>query len=74
MDAKAKTVETPIGDFPFPMDPAFTDHLANCKTDEDLFKLVECNGFINPDAFTEINARGLYFKYKKWKEEEDRIQ
>ena len=37
------------------------------KTDEDLFKLVEENGFINPDAFTELNARGLYNKYQDWK-------
>lgn len=49
------------------MNPAFSKTLENCKTDEDLFKLVEKNGFINPDAFTELNARGLYHKYQEWK-------
>ena len=68
MKAKAKYVETPVGKFPFPMNPAFSEILENCKTDEDLFKLVENeNGFTNPDAFTELNARGLYHKYQEWK-------
>lgn len=67
MEAKAKYVKTPVGKFPFPMNPAFSKTLENCKTDEDLFKLVEKNGFINPDAFTELNARGLYHKYQEWK-------
>lgn len=67
MKAKAKFVKTPVGRFPFPMNPGFTSILKDCKIDEDLFRLVEPNGFINPDAFTELNARGLYFKYKEWK-------
>ena len=60
-------METPYGYFPAPMSPAFTTALAKCEKDEDLFALVEENGFINPDAFNEVNARGLYFKYKEWK-------
>ncbi len=68
MKAKSKTIKTPIGLFSFPMNPGFTQILDNCKSDEDLFKLVEKNGFINPDAFTELNARGLYNEYKKWKQ------
>ena len=71
MEAKSKHVETPIGNYPFPMNPLFTETLKNCQTDEDLFKLVEPNGFINPDAFTEIQSRGLYFKYKEWKKNND---
>ena len=67
MKAKSKTIKTPIGLLKYPMNPGFTQILDNCKSDEDLFKLVEKNGFINPDAFTELNARGLYFEYKKWK-------
>ena len=69
MKAKSKFVKTPVGKFPFPMNPAFSGTLEKCKTNEDLFKLVQENGFINPDAFTELNARGLYFEYKKWKNE-----
>lgn len=66
MEAKSKFVETPVGKFSFPMNPAFSKILENCETDEDLFKLVKENGFINPDAFTEVNARGLWYKYKEW--------
>ena len=67
MKPKAKFVQTPVGPFNFPMNPGFNQTLEKCQTDEDLFKLVENNGFINPDAFTELNARGLYHKYKEWK-------
>jgi hypothetical protein len=67
MKAKAQHVKTPVGNFPFPMNPAFSKTLENCTTDEDLFELVEENGFINPDAFTELNARGLYQKYREWR-------
>lgn len=70
MEAKSKYVNTPVGKFPYPMAPGFTKELAKCKTDEDLFKLVEEKGFINPDAFTEVNTRGLYSKYKQWKEDQ----
>ncbi len=72
MKAKATHVQTPVGKFPFPMNPGFTKILSECKTDEDLFKLVEPNGFINPDAFTELQARGLYHKYQDWKKSEPR--
>ena len=68
MEQKAKKVSTPIGDFKFPMNPAFTKQLEGCKTIEDLFELCEKNGFINPDAFAEICARGLTVEYKQWKE------
>lgn len=69
MEAKAKYVKTPVGKFPFPMNPSFTNTLAKCKTNEDLFNLVEEKGFINPDAFTELNKRGLYTQYQKWKQQ-----
>ena len=71
MIAKARFIKTPVGKFPFPMNPAFSKTLGNCKTDEDLFRLVEEKGFINPDAFTELNARGLYSKYKEWKNQQN---
>lgn len=41
--------------------------MTKCKTNEDLFNLVEEKGFINPDAFTELNASGLYEEYQEWK-------
>lgn len=69
MKAKAKIVKTPAGNFPFPMNPGFKKTLEKCSTNEDLFKLVEDNGFINPDAFTELNARGLYYDYQQWKKD-----
>ena len=68
MKSIAKTVNTPAGKFPFPMNPAFKEDLALCQTNEDLFELVEWHGFINPDAFTEVMARGLVPDYEKWKE------
>lgn len=67
MESKAKKVQTPVGNFPFPMNPAFTKHLDKCKNNEDLFNLVEENGFINPDAFTELSARHLVQEYRNWK-------
>jgi len=74
MKAQAKVVKTPVGDIPWPMNPAFSKTLENCKNDEDLFNLVEENGFINPDAFTEVLARGLSCKYKGWKKQKGREQ
>ena len=67
MKAKAKFIKTPVGPFSFPMNPGFTKVLESCQTNEDLFKLVEPRGFINPDAFAELEARGLYHEYKNWK-------
>ncbi len=67
MKAKAISVKTPVGHFPFPTNPGFNQTLSKCETNEDLFKLIEENGFINPDAFTELNARGLYLEYQEWK-------
>lgn len=67
MKAQAKVVKTPVGDIPWPINPAFSKTLEICKNDEDLFNLVEEKGFINPDAFTEVLARGLFCKYKVWK-------
>jgi len=69
MKPKAKYVDTPVGSFSFPMNPRFLNKLDACKTNENLFMLVEHKGFINPDAFTEIVARGLGNEYKKWKNE-----
>lgn len=68
----AKTVNTPAGKFPFPMNPAFKEDLELCQTNEDLFELVEWHGFINPDAFSEVMARGLISDYKKWKKLKDK--
>ena len=68
MKPKAKVVKTPVGLFPFPMNPAFKDRLKACKTNEDLFQLIEENGFINPDAFAELQARNLVAEYADWKE------
>lgn len=69
MKPVAKTIKTPVGYFPAPFSPAFASKLEQCNSNEDLFALVEEKGFINPDAFNEVNARGLYFEYKKWKDE-----
>ena len=66
MKAKARFVNTPVGPFKFPLDPAFTRILEKCETNEDLFKLVEVDGFINPDAFTELLARDLIDEYNVW--------
>jgi hypothetical protein len=67
MKPTATHVKTPVGPFPYPMAPGFAKQLEACKTNEDLFALVEENGFINPDAFTELIAMGLTSEYKKWK-------
>lgn len=62
-----KTAPTPIGNIPAPMSPRFEKDLEKCETNEDLFEIVEDNGFINPDAFNEVCARGLYIDYQQWK-------
>ena len=68
MKPKAKVVQTPFGSMPFPLSPRFLDALSKCQTNEDLFSIVEENGFINPDAFAELSARHLVNDYEKWKE------
>ena len=67
MKPVAEYSSTPIGIFKFPLNSAFLELLDKCETDEDLFKLVEPNGFIDPDAFTELDARGLVSEYEIWK-------
>ena len=67
MELVAKTIKTPVGAYPAPLDPYFVTVLAACQNDEDLFQLVETKqGFINPDALNEVEARGLYADYCKW--------
>jgi hypothetical protein len=68
MKPLSKFIKTPVGNFRFPLSPGFIKDLEKCETNEDLFKLVESNGFINPDAFTEIISRRLYYHYKLWKQ------
>lgn len=69
MKSLAKTIKTPVGTYAAPLHPGFEEKLAKCSSDQDLFGMVETNGFIDPDAFNEVRARGLYDEYKKWKQE-----
>ena len=69
MELVAKTIDTPVGVYPAPLNPAFFKELKKCKTNEDLFKLVEPNGFINPDALNEVKARELLGEYQDWRKE-----
>ncbi|MFW6350759.1 MAG: hypothetical protein ACOC2E_00090 [Bacteroidota bacterium] len=65
----AQFIKTLAGTLPAPLDPAFKTILAQCQTNEDLFKLVEPtnSNFINPDAFNEVDNRGLLGEYIQWK-------
>lgn len=74
MKVSAKKIKTPVGYFPAPMSPAFKGQLEKCKTNEDLFNLVEEKGFINPDAFNEVDSRGLYQEYQQWKRNPETIK
>lgn len=67
MEVKAKSIDTPIGRLRGPMSPGFAAELAKCNTNEELFELVEHNGFINPDAINEVWARRLGYEYAQWK-------
>lgn len=70
MEIQAKTISTPAGAFPAPLDPHFANELAKCDTKEDLFQLVETRqGFIVPDAINEVVVRGWYNDYFKWSNE-----
>ena len=70
MEIKAKTISTPAGVFPAPLDPHFAKELAKCDTKKDLFQLVETReGFIVPDAMNEVVVRGWYNDYFKWSNE-----
>ena len=70
MKVEARSIKTPIGYYLSPLNPSFVKELEECQTNEDLFKLVDVNGFINPDAFNEVNARNLYGDYCRWKKGE----
>lgn len=49
------------------MNPGFRGKLAACSTQEDLFYLCKDeSGFVEPDAFGEIRARGLLGAYEDW--------
>lgn len=64
MKIQAKTISTPVGIFPAPLNPHFQTELEKCETKEDLFAIVvETNGFINPDAINEVVVRGWYSEY-----------
>ena len=63
---KIKSTPTPVGRFAGHMSPAWPTELAKCKSNEDLFALVD-TGFINPDALNEVRARGLYQEFLEWK-------
>ena len=67
MKLKAKTIWTPCGTMSAPFNPNFGKILENCKTNEDLFALVDVNGFIDSDALNEVCARDLYNDYQNWK-------
>ncbi len=68
MKTKAKKIKTPLGFFPAPLSPGFKKQIESFTTNEELFAIVEHNGFINPDAFNEVLARDLYPEYIKYKE------
>jgi len=57
-------IETPVG-LRYHR-PGWTETLAKCETDEDLFALVRQNNFIDPDALSEVLHRGLYWDYEEW--------
>jgi hypothetical protein len=67
MKPKAKKIKTPLGFFPAPLNPGFKKQIESFTSNEELFQIVEVNGFINPDAFNEIIARDLYPEYIKFK-------
>lgn len=68
MKPYATRIDTPIGRIEAPLDPCFATDLHRCKTNVDLFLLVERGGYIYPDALNEIMVRGLYNNYLQWKE------
>lgn len=74
MKQKAKFIDTPLGRAPAPMYPLFGNELAKCKSNEDLFSLVEKPSnwrFANPDAWAEVEARGLTSEYRSWRDAQD---
>lgn len=68
MELISKTIKTPLGLFKAPLHPLFESELNKCKNNEDLFKMVESSqwGHINPDAWNEVEKRGLVKEYKNW--------
>jgi len=69
MERKAQTIDTPNGPHAAPFDPSFEDRLADCNSKEDLFMLVRRNGYVDPDALAEVEARGLLGAYYEWKQQ-----
>ena len=68
MKPKAKFIDTPVGRYDAPLNPCFIKKLKECKCNEDLFALVDVDGFIDPDAFNEVISRNIIDKYKTWKD------
>lgn len=67
MEPIAKTTEIRGVVMPTPMNPGFTGRLNACRTNEDLFYLCkDVSGYVEPDAFAEIRARGLLGAYEDW--------
>lgn len=67
MEPTAKTTEIRGITMPTPMNPGFTARLHACRTNEDLFYLCkDVSGYVEPDAFAEIRARGLLGAYEDW--------
>lgn len=60
MNKSGAVIQTPVGIMPFPMNPGHSKKVEKYKTNEDLFSLVEVNGFIDPDALNTIVNKGLY--------------
>ena len=65
METLSEYINTPIGKITHA--PGFKKTMESLKTKEDLFSIVEEKGFVNPDAFAEIECRGLYVEYLQWK-------
>lgn len=70
MEPVAETIETPVGVMRTPLHPGWPGKLARCSTNEELFALVDVNGFIDPDALNEVLARRLYGEYFRWKQKQ----
>jgi len=67
MKSLAKDIDTSIDKLSFSLNPRFKDKLEKCETKEDLFRLVEENGFVCPDALREVEIRGWYKEYRAWR-------
>ena len=74
MECQAKTIKTPVGNLQAPLNPHFKEQMQTCNDKYDLFKLVDVNNFICPDAFNEVVHRGLYQEYLNWVEYGKRLK